>query len=64
MLVIAIGAAMLVVASVLAQTTRTVWDGVYSDAQAKRGRALYESKAAGRNRVTSGEHRGITPNVG
>ena len=27
-------------------------------------RALYESKAAGRNRVTSGEHRGITPNVG
>ena len=43
-LVIAIGAVTLVAASVAAQTTRTVWDGVYSDAQAKRGRALYESK--------------------
>jgi PleD family two-component response regulator len=31
---------------------------------ARADRALYESKAAGRNRVTSGEHRGITPNVG
>jgi len=43
-LVIAIGAVTLVAASVAAQTTKTVWDGVYSDAQAKRGRALYESK--------------------
>jgi len=31
-------------ASVTAQTPRTVWDGVYSDAQAKRGRELYNSK--------------------
>jgi two-component system chemotaxis response regulator CheY len=30
---------------------------------ARADRALYESKAAGRNRVTSGEHSGITPNV-
>jgi quinoprotein glucose dehydrogenase len=31
-------------ASIAAQSTRTVWDGVYSDAQAKRGRELYSSK--------------------
>jgi mono/diheme cytochrome c family protein len=33
-----------IVASVAAQSPRTVWDGVYSDAQAKRGRELYNSK--------------------
>jgi quinoprotein glucose dehydrogenase len=27
-----------------AQSPRTVWDGVYSDAQAKRGRELYNGK--------------------
>ena len=31
-------------ALVTAQAPRTVWDGVYSDAQAKRGRELYNSK--------------------
>ena len=30
--------------SIAAQSARTVWDGVYSDAQAKRGRELYNSK--------------------
>jgi mono/diheme cytochrome c family protein len=34
----------MVVASVAAQTTKTVWDGVYSADQAKRGHALYETK--------------------
>jgi quinoprotein glucose dehydrogenase len=41
---IAIGVITIVAASVSAQSTRTVWDGVYSDAQAKRGRELYGSK--------------------
>src|SRR5258705_1365693 len=30
--------------SIAAQSLRTVWDGVYSDAQAKRGRELYSAK--------------------
>src|SRR4029077_17452162 len=34
----------LIVAMVSAQSPRTVWDGVYSDAQAKRGRELYTGK--------------------
>jgi len=41
---IAIGVTMIVAAGVAAQATRTVWDGVYSDAQAKRGRELYNTK--------------------
>ena len=35
---------LLLVVTVSAQSPRTVWDGVYSDAQAKRGRELYNSK--------------------
>jgi mono/diheme cytochrome c family protein len=35
---------LLFVAMVSAQSPRTVWDGVYSEAQAKRGRELYNSK--------------------
>ena len=35
---------LLFVATLGAQSPRTVWDGVYSDAQAKRGRELYSSK--------------------
>ena len=30
--------------SIAAQSARTVWDGVYTDAQAKRGRELYNGK--------------------
>ena len=41
---IAVAVVAITVASVVAQSTRTVWDGVYSDAQAKRGRELYNSK--------------------
>jgi len=33
-----------VVAALQAQGTKTVWDGVYSDEQATRGRALYNTK--------------------
>ncbi len=29
-------------AAVLAQASRSVWDGLYTDAQAKRGQALFE----------------------
>ena len=32
------------VTSVAAQASKTVWDGVYSDAQATRGRQLYNTK--------------------
>jgi len=35
---------LLSVAAIAGQAPRTVWDGVYSDAQAKRGRELYNSK--------------------
>ena len=35
------GAAALTVAALGAQETRTVWDGVYTEAQAKRGEAIY-----------------------
>jgi len=31
-----------IAAAVLAQTSRSVWNGVYTDAQAKRGQALFE----------------------
>jgi len=31
-----------IAATVLAQTSRSVWDGVYTEAQAKRGEAIYE----------------------
>jgi quinoprotein glucose dehydrogenase len=41
---IALGIAAVAVVSVAAQSSKTVWDGVYSDAQAKRGRELYNSK--------------------
>ena len=41
---IAIGVVIVVMASLAAQSTRTVWDGVYSEAQAKRGRELYNTK--------------------
>jgi S-disulfanyl-L-cysteine oxidoreductase SoxD len=38
----------LIAALAMAQTpARTVWDGVYSDAQAARGEALYTSSCAG-----------------
>jgi S-disulfanyl-L-cysteine oxidoreductase SoxD len=37
---------LLLVATVGAQSPRTVWDGVYSDAQAKRGRELYNAKCS------------------
>ena len=40
---IAVAVAAIVVASVAAQS-RTVWDGVYSEAQATRGRELYSAK--------------------
>lgn len=48
---IAIGVLATLMAGVLhvragAQASKTVWDGVYSDAQAKRGRALYDSKCS------------------
>jgi quinoprotein glucose dehydrogenase len=36
----------LVTALLAAQTARTVWDGVYTDAQAKRGQALYIQECA------------------
>jgi len=32
----------LIAAAVLAQASRSVWDGVYTDAQARRGQALFE----------------------
>jgi S-disulfanyl-L-cysteine oxidoreductase SoxD len=35
---------LLIVATVSAQTQRTVWDGVYSETQATRGRELYGAK--------------------
>jgi mono/diheme cytochrome c family protein len=38
-----IGAAVIAAASVAAQS-RTVWDGVYTEAQATRGRELYSAK--------------------
>ena len=41
---IALGAAVIAVIAVAAQTSKTVWDGVYSDAQARRSRELYNSK--------------------
>ncbi len=31
----------MIAAAVLAQASRSVWDGVYTDAQAKRGEALF-----------------------
>jgi mono/diheme cytochrome c family protein len=31
-----------IAAAILAQASRSVWDGVYSDAQARRGQALFE----------------------
>jgi cytochrome c len=34
------------VLTLLAQTTKTVWDGVYSDEQSKRGQALYGKECA------------------
>lgn len=34
-------------AGVAAQSTKTTWDGVYSEAQAKRGEALYTEKCSG-----------------
>jgi mono/diheme cytochrome c family protein len=34
----------IIVTALAAAQARTVWDGVYSDAQAKRGRELYNSK--------------------
>ena len=37
-------AVVIIAASAAAQSTRTVWDGVYSEAQATRGRELYNSK--------------------
>lgn len=39
------------------ETTRSVWDGVYSDAQAKRGQELYASKCASchGDQLTGGE---------
>jgi mono/diheme cytochrome c family protein len=33
--------AVLVITAALAQTSRSVWDGVYTEAQAKRGEALF-----------------------
>jgi mono/diheme cytochrome c family protein len=36
--------AAIVAASAAAQSPRTVWDGVYSEAQSKRGRELYSAK--------------------
>ncbi len=41
---IAIGITSIAAALLGAQSVRTVWDGVYSDAQAMRGRELYNSK--------------------
>jgi hypothetical protein len=32
----------LIAAAVLAQASRSVWDSVYTDGQAKRGQALFE----------------------
>jgi S-disulfanyl-L-cysteine oxidoreductase SoxD len=43
---LAIGLMAGAVLSVCAQTTRTVWDGVYTDEQAKRGEALYSTNCA------------------
>lgn len=45
---IAIAAAMLIgIAGLLpAQTTRSVWDGVYTDEQAKRGKTVYSAQCA------------------
>jgi mono/diheme cytochrome c family protein len=39
-------AAVSVVFGLAAQTSRTVWDGVYSDDQAKRGSAVYAKECA------------------
>ena len=33
-------------AALMAQTTRSVWDGVYTDEQSKRGQALYAKECA------------------
>jgi mono/diheme cytochrome c family protein len=41
---IALGIAAVAVISVAAQASKTVWDGVYSEAQSMRGRELYNSK--------------------
>ncbi|HMD36781.1 MAG TPA: cytochrome c [Vicinamibacterales bacterium] len=35
------------IAALSAQTTRSVWDGVYTDAQATRGAALFDRECAG-----------------
>jgi len=39
--------ALLAIGIVFAQTTRTTWDGVYTEEQAKRGAALYSQNCAG-----------------
>jgi S-disulfanyl-L-cysteine oxidoreductase SoxD len=39
--------ALLIAAAAFAQTTRSVWDGVYTEDQAKRGRAIYAKECAG-----------------
>jgi mono/diheme cytochrome c family protein len=49
---LAAGTALLAVTAVVArpaqepESTRTVWDGVYSEAQSKRGQALYNERCA------------------
>jgi mono/diheme cytochrome c family protein len=38
---------MVLTIAAMAQTTRSVWDGVYTEEQAKRGAALYDKECAG-----------------
>jgi mono/diheme cytochrome c family protein len=38
--------ALALAAALLPQATRSVWDGVYNDAQAKRGRQVYDKECA------------------
>jgi mono/diheme cytochrome c family protein len=44
---LSLGTVALVAAFLSAQDTRSVWDGVYTDAQAERGKTVYQEKCVG-----------------
>jgi mono/diheme cytochrome c family protein len=55
----------LLVAAVMAQDMRTVWDGVYTEAQAKRGQAIYFDRCVRCHGPTlMGEADGVKPLTG
>jgi mono/diheme cytochrome c family protein len=58
--VIALGVVGVSYAALRAQATRTVWDGVYTEAQAKRGAVLFDKECAGCH-GPEGEGGGMAP---